>query len=69
MPRQHTGTPPKNRPPPVMDDLKELESLPPRTGGGDRLCDLERMAILHGMECGMSPSRIAAKWKFHKRTV
>ena len=69
MPRQHTGIPPKNRLPPIMDDLKELESMPPRTGYGDRLSDLERMAMLHGMDLGMPVGRIAARWKMSKSSV
>ena len=69
MPRQHTGIPPKNRLPPIMDDLKELESMPPRTGYGDRMSDLERMAMLHGIDLGMRVGRIAVRWKMSKSSV
>lgn len=50
-----------------MDDLKLLESMPPR--GKNRLSNLERMAMLHGIDRGLSPSRISAKWKMRKSTV
>ncbi len=40
-----------------MEDLKELESMPPRGGRGDRLC-LEKMAMLHGIDRGLTASRI-----------
>ncbi len=52
-----------------MEDLKELESMPPRGGRGDPLCDLERMAMLHGADRGLSAARIGAKGKMSKTTV
>ncbi len=67
MSRQRTGIPPKNRLAPVMDDLKELSSMPSK--GSDRICDLERMAMLHGIDCGMSVDRIAGIWRISKSSV
>ena len=69
MPRQNTGTPPINRTPPIMEDLKLLESQAPRGGRGDPLSDLERMAMLHGLDCGLTPARIGARWKMSPWTV
>lgn len=68
MRRQTAGTPPKNRPAPIMDDLKLLESQAPR-GGRGRITYLERMAMLHGLYCGLTPGRIGAKWKMSWWTV
>jgi len=68
MPRQYTGTPPKNRPPPIMEDLKLLESQAPR-GGRGRISYLERMAMLHGLYCGLTPARIGARCKMSPWTV
>ena len=52
-----------------MEDLKELESMPPRSGRGDPLCALERMAMLHGIYRGLTPVRIGAIWKMSPSTV
>ena len=69
MPRQNAGTPPINRTPPIMEDLKLLESQAPRGGRGDPLSDLERMAMLQGLDCGLTPARIGARWKMSPWTV
>ncbi len=66
MPRQHTGIPPRNRPAPVVDDLKELESMPHK---GNRLTDLEKLAILHGMDLGMPMVKIATRWNMSQVTI
>ncbi len=69
MPKQHAGIPPRHRPPPVMDDLKELESMAPRSPNGDRLTDLEKLAMLHGFDLGMPMIKIANRWNLSQVTV
>ena len=49
-----------------MEDLKELESMPRK---GNRLTDLEKLAILHGMDLGMPMIRIATRWNMSQVTV
>ncbi len=55
---QSTGIPPIYRGPPIWEDIKKLERLPPRIGRGP-LSVLEELAILDGMDCGLSVSWIA----------
>ena len=69
MPRLHTGIPPRHRTAPVMEDLKELEQMPPRSRKGDRLSALEKLAMLHGFDLGMPMVKIAARWTISEITV
>ncbi len=69
MPRQHTGIPPRHRAAPIMEDLKELEQMPPRSRKGDRLSALEKLAMLHGFDLGMPMVKIAARWTISEITV
>lgn len=46
------------REPPIMQDIKNLKRLPPRTGRGP-LSVLEELAILNGMGWRLTVSRIA----------
>ena len=56
--RQNTSIPPINKGPRIWQEIKELKRLPPRTGNGP-LSVLEELAILDGMDCGLSVSWIA----------
>ncbi len=59
--RQSTGIPPINKGPRIWQEIKELKRLPPRTGNSP-LSVLEKLAILDGMDCGLSVSRIANEY-------
>ncbi len=52
-----------------MEDLKELELMPPRSRNGDRLTDLDKLAILHGMDLGMPMVKIATRWNMSQVTI
>ncbi len=52
-----------------MEDLKELEQMPPRSHNGDRLSALEKLAMLHGFDLGMPMVKIAARWTISEITV
>ena len=69
MTRRHTGIPPRHRTAPVMEDLKELGQMPPRSRKGDRLSALEKLAMLHGFDLGMPMIKIANRWNLSQVTV
>ena len=52
-----------------MDDLTDLEAMAPRSPNGDRLTNLEKLAMLHGFDLGMPMIKIATRWNMSQVTV
>ncbi len=59
--RPSPGIPPIDKGPPIVEEIKKLKRLPPRTGNGP-LSELEKLAILDGMRRELSVSRIASEY-------
>ncbi len=60
--RPSPGIPPIYKGPPILEYIKELKRLPPRTGNGP-LSVLEKLAILDGMRRELSVSQIASEYE------
>jgi len=60
--RPSPGIPPIYKEPPIVEEIKKLKRLPPRTGNGP-LSVLEKLAILDGMRRELSVSQIASEYE------